>query len=220
DVAAIHDKIVEQRRGGYCFEQNTLLAAMLELIGFQVHQLSGRVWIGTPAGDVPPLTHVFLCVVIDGVRWLIDCGVGGATPTAPIQIDKFDTAQETPHEARRIVKRNNGLITSFMHQADYGGWTDVYEFTGELMPAIDKELGHWYTSRNPQSKFLANLIVSLARRDGTRIQLHNREFIHRRSGEVLERIEVGSRSELAELLGERFQLELPAACRLDMIDWG
>lgn len=38
-VKALQDKLVHGRRGGYCYEQNSLLAAALERIGFEV---SGR----------------------------------------------------------------------------------------------------------------------------------------------------------------------------------
>jgi len=71
DINAIFDKLVRRRRGGYCFEQNALLAAALREVGFNVDELSARVTYNTPVGVTPPRTHVFLAVTIDGTRWLV-----------------------------------------------------------------------------------------------------------------------------------------------------
>ncbi len=65
DPNAIFDKLVRRRRGGYCFEQNALLAWALRKVGFDVAELSARVWYNTPAGITPPRTHIFLAVTID-----------------------------------------------------------------------------------------------------------------------------------------------------------
>ena len=43
DLASVQEKLVDSRRGGYCFEQNVLFKAALEAIGFKVTGLSGRV---------------------------------------------------------------------------------------------------------------------------------------------------------------------------------
>src|SRR4051812_14228187 len=56
--AAIFDKLVARRRGGYCFEQNGLLLAVLEALGFQVAPISARVRWQRPRDFTPPRTHV------------------------------------------------------------------------------------------------------------------------------------------------------------------
>ena len=43
DLESIQTKLVRNRRGGYCFEQNALLAAALERLGFPVTRLAARV---------------------------------------------------------------------------------------------------------------------------------------------------------------------------------
>src|SRR5437879_2803488 len=43
DIAAVQRKLVHDRRGGYCFEQNTLLEAALRSLGFAITSLVGRV---------------------------------------------------------------------------------------------------------------------------------------------------------------------------------
>lgn len=212
---AIFDKLVCRRRGGYCFEQNALLAAALRQVGFDVDELSARVWYNTPDGITPPRTHVFLAVTVDGKRWLADCGLGGSTPTGLMELDCIGDDQPLSGETRRIVRTHGRLVPTFMHQVRHGeAWTDVYEFTGETMPKIDQELANWWTSRHPDSKFRKNLIVAVLHRDGTRSTLVNKEFTHRRSAEILQRIEIRNREHLSDLLSERFGLELPQAVNL------
>src|SRR5262249_24611720 len=46
DLESLQAKLVRGRRGGYCFEQNALLAAALEALGFAVTRLAARVRAG------------------------------------------------------------------------------------------------------------------------------------------------------------------------------
>src|SRR4051794_21946874 len=43
EPSAIERKLVGDRRGGYCFEQNTLMLAVLGQLGFAVRPISARV---------------------------------------------------------------------------------------------------------------------------------------------------------------------------------
>jgi arylamine N-acetyltransferase len=214
----IEAKLVKHKRGGYCFEQNALLADALSSIGFVVHQHSARVWYNVPEGLVPPRTHMFLSVSLDGVRWLVDCGLGGSTPTGPMLLDRFDLPQDLPFEQRRIVRVDGTLVPTYMHQVDFDGrWMNVYEYTGETMPKIDQEMGNWWTSTQPNSRFRRNLIVAILGRDGTRMSLVNRDFTHRRGSNILERFEIQSPQQIAMVLKERFGLELAIEKAVDFL---
>ncbi|HVK10534.1 MAG TPA: arylamine N-acetyltransferase [Gemmataceae bacterium] len=209
--ADVERKLVTDRRGGYCFEQNSLLLRALSALGFEATPLSARVRLKAPRDVVPPKTHLFVRAVIDGVPWLADVGVGGLSPTAPVRLDLLDAEQPTPHEPRRVVREAREPSPRYYHQAQLGEvWADVYEFTLEEMPAVDREVGNWWTSTSPQSKFRQNLMVALARPDGTRVSILNREFTHRRGAQVLERLELADPGALLTVLAERFGLRLPA----------
>lgn len=209
--ADVERKLVRDRRGGYCFEQNSLFLRVLIAFGFTAAPLSARVRIKAPRDFTPPRTHLFVGVTIDGVPWLADVGVGGLSPTAPVRLDLLDQEQPTPHEPRRIVREERSPTPRYFHQAKLGdAWADVYELTLEEMPVIDREVGNWWTSTSPQSKFRQNLMVAIARPDGTRVSILNREFTHRRGAEVLERFEFADRGQLLAVLAERFGLHLPA----------
>ena len=58
DLESLQAKLVEGRRGGYCFEQNTLFAAVLEVLGFAVTRLAARVRMDPR--DSPSLSHAAL----------------------------------------------------------------------------------------------------------------------------------------------------------------
>lgn len=209
EINAIFDKLVCRRRGGYCFEQNALLAVVLRQLGFEVDELSARVWYNTPEGTTPPRTHVFLAVTVDNTRWLVDCGLGGSTPTGLLELDRIADDQPLLGETRRIIRIENRSVPTFMHQVRHGSvWCDIYDFTGETMPKSDQAMANWWTSRHPDSKFRNNLIVAILNRDGTRCTLVNKEFIHRQSTEILERNEINSRDQLSEILRQRFGLNL------------
>ena len=72
ELDAIQQKLVHNRRGGYCFEHNLLFSAALERIGFPVTRLAARVQPERPG----PRTHVCLLVEAGGERWLADTGFG------------------------------------------------------------------------------------------------------------------------------------------------
>ncbi|MBN9521014.1 arylamine N-acetyltransferase [bacterium] len=213
----VERKLVHDRRGRYCFEQNSLLLRALAAVGFSATPLSARVRLKAPREFVPPRTHLFVRVDLGGVPWLADVGVGGLSPTAPIRLDLLDAEQLTPHEPRRIVRGDRHPSPRYFHQAKLGdAWADVYEFTLEEMPAVDREVGNWWTSTSPQSKFRQNLMVALARPDGTRVSVLNREFTHRRGAEVLGRFELADADQLRRVLAERFGLLLPAGTPLPL----
>jgi N-hydroxyarylamine O-acetyltransferase len=202
---AIFDKLVRRRRGGYCFEQNGLFLDALVALGFDVRPLSARGRILPPPGQTPPRTHVLLEVAIGGERWLTDVGVGALSLTSAIRFTP-DDEQQTPHEPRRIVREGE----HWLHQALLGGtWTDVYELTGEAMPAIDREVGNWYTSAHPRSHFRNLLIVARAAPDGARVTLRDRELKRRDRAGHAETRTVESAAELLAVLRAEFGLSFP-----------
>jgi N-hydroxyarylamine O-acetyltransferase len=205
DPAVIFAKLVTRCRGGYCFEQNGLLLLVLESLGFQVAPISARVRWQRPRDFTPPRTHVFLRVELDGASWLTDVGVGGMSLTAALKLEA-DVEQPTPHEPRRLVREGG----RWFHQAWLGdAWHDVCEFTLEEMPAIDRELGNWYTSTHPQSHFKNRLWVARAGHDGERRTILNRDFtVRSHSGGAITRT-IQSPAELRDVLATEFELVLP-----------
>lgn len=206
---ALMHKLVESRRGGYCFEQNGLFLHVLTALGFDVTPHSARVRLDRPRDYVPPRTHVFLRVMLEGTPWLTDVGVGGMSLTSAIRLDT-DAPQPTPHEERRIVQEGG----RWFHQAQLkSGWADIYDFTGEEMPLIDRVIGNWFTSTHPESHFKSRLLVALAGGDGRRFTLLNDTFKTREHDGQAHEEPARSPEALLEVLARHFGLEFPPGTR-------
>lgn len=209
DPAAIFQKLVHDRRGGYCFEQNQLLLLVLRALGFRVTPIGGRARWKIPRDVTPPRTHLFLRVHFADGDWLTDVGFGGSSLSAALRLE-FETEQTTPHERRRLTRDGDRLF----HQLWTGtAWVDVCEFTLEEVHTIDCELANWWTSASPASRFKTLLAVATARLDGTRCAIRDREFIHRLGEEILERRTLATPEDLLACLAEKFSLHFPPGTR-------
>ena len=82
---ALVDKLVRRQRGGYCFEQNGVMAHVLSQLGFGVDVLGGRVVWMSDGDELPAQTHQALAVSVPGEdgRYLVDVGFGGQTLDLP-----------------------------------------------------------------------------------------------------------------------------------------
>ncbi len=85
DNAALQQKLITDKRGGYCFEQNGFLLAALQQIGFNARPIAARVRLNSPTRDITPgRTHLFVIVNLDNQEWIADVGVGPMSLTAPL----------------------------------------------------------------------------------------------------------------------------------------
>ncbi len=209
DPAVIADKIILRRRGGYCFEQNTLFREILTALGFSVTPLLARVRWQVPAEVGTPLTHTILRVELDGRSWLVDVGFGAVGSTGPLAMDTSEP-QETPHDQRRLVPDGDGLV----HQVRHGDtWGDVYRFSLTPPPAVDFEVGNWYSCTHPRAHFTNNLVVTRVR-GAERLIVFNREFTVRHADGSATRQDIATPHELRALLIEHFGLHLSSDARL------
>ena len=177
--AAVDAKLIARRRGGYCYEQNGLLARVLTAIGFEVEGMAAHVrWMSEPATPLPPLTHRVLRVTIDGTPWLADVGFGSAVPTAPLRMDIADP-QPTSHETFRIVRMGPQLLLQARVE---GEWRPVYSVSSEPWLDSQYEMANWYTSTHPNSHFRHRLIVTRTTPEARHILADGRLTIRRPDG--------------------------------------
>lgn len=206
ELSALQAKLVRQRRGGYCFEQNGLFAAVLEDIGFDVRRLAARVVWGQ--GDVSsmrfPRTHMVLSVRAGASLYLCDVGFGGITPTAPLRLDT-DAEQSTPHEPFRLLHAD-GLYT--LQAKISGKWLDVYVFDLQLQSHVDYEMANHYVCTWPQSHFRFTLIAARAT-DGGRHHLRNRQLTTFAGDSEPQRRELHGTEQFVEVLDRIFGIEVP-----------
>lgn len=209
DPAVVTRKLVTDKRGGYCFEQNLLLQLMLGSLGFTVTPLLARVRWQVPPEVATPLTHMILRVEVEGHSWLVDGGFGSASLSAPLRLD-LAGPQPTPHEPRRLLQSHGSLV--HQTQLPSGEWADLYRFTLEPQTAADYAVANWWTSTHPASRFTQNLVAALSA-DGRRHTLFNREFTTRWTDGRMEQQLLASPAELLDVLAGTFGLHFPAGTR-------
>lgn len=210
--ATLVEKMVRHRRGGYCYEHNSLFRGVLTAMGFEADALGGRVVWANPDGlHGPPTaqTHMALAVRIPGVdeRYLVDVGFGGMSPTSPLRFETGDV-QQTPHQPYRLLAASDGHEDRFVLETLIGDrWLPMYTFADMPRPLIDLQVGSWYVSTYPSSVFVVGVSASLVTAD-ERWNLRGRHLsIHRSDGQT-ERIRFDNASQVLDTLVNRFGIDV------------
>jgi len=200
DLLSLQAKLVAGLRGGYCFEQNTLFAAALDALGFEVATLEARV---RPPGATAtlPRTHMVLQAIVNGQAWLADVGFGGDGPLDPVLLD--GTLCETLDGSYRIDREHESTLV--LRRSWRGSWRDLYAFSEIPALPVDFEMANYFTSTHPQSRFVRTLTVQRSRPEQRQI-LRGRIYTVRRGTREVER-EI-SPSELPALLAQEFGLSI------------
>ncbi|MFG2992858.1 arylamine N-acetyltransferase [Streptomyces sp. NPDC048257] len=203
DLKSIEDKLVHRRRGGYCYEQNSLLAAALERIGFEV---SGRGARNRARGDsLLAVTHAVLVVTVDGEPWLCDAGFGHQGPREPVPLGRPGTDVQQGEWTYRVREEENGVLALCLLRGDT--WRDLYAFSPQQYHPVDYVVLNHYSSSHPASSFVGRLVVQYPG-DGVRRALVGRELTRLYPDGRAERETVGP-DELLAVLDREFGLRLP-----------
>ncbi|MFF4265523.1 arylamine N-acetyltransferase [Streptomyces virginiae] len=203
DLKAIEGKLVHARRGGYCYEQNSLLAAALERIGFEV---SGRGARNRTRGDsVLAVTHAVLVVTVAGEPWLCDAGFGFQGPREPVPLARPGTEVRQGEWTYRVREEEDGVLVLCLLRGDT--WRDLYAFSPQHYHPVDYVVLNHYSSSHPASSFTGRLIVQRPG-DGVRQALVGRELTRLHPDGRVEQEIIGP-DELLAVLDREFGLRLP-----------
>jgi N-hydroxyarylamine O-acetyltransferase len=213
DLGAIRRKLIEDGRGGYCFEHNLLFMEVLGTIGFEVSGLAARVLWNQPEDTITPRSHMLIRVELDGRTWLADVGFGGLTLTGPLVLEP-GLEQQTPHERFRVVEADG----YYRMQAHAGGaWRTLYRFDLQPQFPVDYAVSSYYLSTNPASHFRSNLICARALPGRRLALLNNRLTTHHGDGRT-ERAEFADPAELADALASGFGIALTSHVDINLPD--
>lgn len=210
DNASLEEKLVRSGRGGWCFEHNLLLAAVLRALGFSVTGLAARVVFNVAAGSVRPRGHMLLAVEVDAERWLADVGFGGLTLTAPLRFEP-GIEQRTPHESFRLIETEGDHILEARVREE---WKALYRFDLQPQHRVDYEVANWFLATHPESHFVKGLMVARAA-EGKRFTLAERRFTTRMLNGDIEQRELMSVAELRAVLENVFDIRVPAGRNVD-----
>ncbi|MDT0450253.1 arylamine N-acetyltransferase family protein [Streptomyces hesseae] len=203
DVKALQDKMVVKRRGGYCYEQNLLLAAALERIGFAVSGIGARVRMDS--GSVRPTTHMALKVEAGGEEWLCDVGFGGEGLLEPLPLRDGAPAEQGEWTFELGREQKDIRVLRSLHP---DGWFDLYAFGPEERHPVDYTVMNHYISTHPRSPFVSRLVVQRTE-PGLRRTLMGSTLTNARPDGSGDEREVGA-EELTTVLKNEFRIELDA----------
>lgn len=206
DVQSLQEKLVANRRGGYCFEHNRLFATALEAIGFDVTCLAARVRMGrAPDAEPLPRTHMVLAVDVGGSRWLADVGFGGDGLLAPLPLEPGPPVH-TLGRTHRVVRGDE--TTRLVQLLRAGEWLDLYAFTLEPQLPVDYELANWWSSTHPSSGFVLHLTAQRVRADGSTTLRDRTLTTTTPDGAVVSTRELRDDAEVVLALRDEFGIEL------------
>lgn len=208
DLANLQQKLLFDRRGGYCFEHNLLFKAMLAELDFEVKMHGARVLWGLAEGEEPPLRHLVLTVEVAGVTYLADVGFGGQTATAPLRL-RADVPQETPLDTFRLLETDGTWQVDIEIE---GEWRALYSF--ERTERSEEELVRLSEEAASSPFFTQNLLVARVEK-GRRLALFNRKLNIHTVGAPSEARLLNSVAEMRELLAGPLGIQLPHDERLD-----
>jgi N-hydroxyarylamine O-acetyltransferase len=210
DPASLQAALVARRRGGYCFQPNSLFRLALTRLGFEVRQREARVRRAAD-GRILPRTHMTLIVHVGGADWLADVGFGGEGLAEPVPLDGTVALQDG---WRYRITREGRLHV--LQREVQERWSDLYAFADEDVYDVDYAMGNWYTSTHPDSQFVLTLTAQRIIGD-TRHVLRNLTYnVARQGGDWQTR--TIARAELMPLLRDVFGLDLPANARFRALD--
>ena len=192
DDAALVAKVVQRRRGGFCYELNGAFAALLRALGYDVEYQAARVYGENGLGV--PYDHMVLRVG----PWLVDVGFGDHSHH-PLRWDHDD---DQPDKAGtfRVVRTEEGDLDVWRDGApQYRMWTRP-----QRLP--DFRAGCWWHRTSPDSHFTRSLVCSLTTVDG-RISLSGRRLIRTVEGTRHEQ-ELTTDAEVLDAYRRHFGIEL------------
>jgi N-hydroxyarylamine O-acetyltransferase len=200
DTEKFYRKIVEEKRGGFCYELNASFNELLRNIGFQTRLLSARVSVGD-AVFTDEYAHLAIAVTIGELEYLADVGFGAFT-AEPLRV-ACDLEQQDATGVFVLRRFDDGYLEVAKKEDD--GWRSEYIFK-----PLGRDLSEFadaciYQQTSPESHFTKSKVCSLMTENG-RKTLTDTKFIETKNGEKRE-TEISSDEEFDQILAREFHIE-------------
>ena len=181
DTGKFYEKIVRERRGGFCYELNGLFNELLCELGFQTRLLSARVFDGTAYG--PEFDHAAIIVTIGDDEFLADVGFGDFT-AEPL---RFGLGVEQHDQTGVFIIRKFDEQYLEVAKKDGSDWKSEYIFKD-----IPHELSDYvemcdFQQYSPESHFTKGKVCSLLTENG-RKTLTDKKFLVTADGRKIETV--------------------------------
>ncbi|MUL02571.1 arylamine N-acetyltransferase [Aliivibrio fischeri] len=195
----IYEKLVNNKRGGYCHELNGLLFTVLNALGFEARVLLGRVHLSPePTGR----GHRVTLVMFNGQQWLVDAGFGSFTPREPLPIE-FGKELTTDLQVFRFLRDEDyGVL---LQVKESGEWLSLYSLDMGYVCKGDLEYANHFSSTHPNSAFTSGVIAALSTAEGINT-LSNQQLKIKKNG-VIQQIMLEDEISYFKALKDYFGLE-------------
>jgi N-hydroxyarylamine O-acetyltransferase len=198
----IFERLVLERRGGWCYEMNGLLAWVLREIGFDLRLVSTQV-TRSDGSLMAPGDHVALIVQLEK-NWLVDVGWGnGFLDPLPLEAGTYRQGFLDYRLEPRSLESQGDAWTFFNQQ--YGA--DGFSFTLEPRNLEEFQERCTWQQSSPESGFVRVSVCQRFTPEGINT-LRDATLIRIRSTGKLEHT-ISSVEEYEQVLRQDFKLEVP-----------
>lgn len=151
---SIFSKIVENRRGGYCYEVNGLFAMALQALGFSYRFVAARPMF-YPLRR--PKTHMVIVAEAEGEQYLLDLGFGSYGIRAPMRLSQLNVDIEQDFDSFKLIRESKGtyVLQAFVE----GVWLNQFGFDDVESEWVDFVPANYLNSTHPETIFVQKLLI-------------------------------------------------------------
>ena len=196
----MYHKVVDRKRGGICFELNSIFCWLMDAMGYEVYPLHVRLLMRP---DMPaPITHRGNMAIIDGVKYFCDVGFGGPGPMGLICVDETEVQYVA---GEPFIVEKDGVYVTISRQNE-GKWFPIIRFAD--IPAVHEDFDFllFAFTVDPEAHFVKARIVNLCRPDGDYLALTDMDFTKKENGQVTKRT-LANEEEVWEVLRTEFGIK-------------
>ncbi len=197
-VEDIYKKVVENHRGGYCFEVNCLFEWLLKQFGFKTTAYFARFWRGEEG--IPMKRHRIVRAELSDGSYICDVGIGSKAPKFPLKLVDGEVQMGYGESYKMVRDRNFGWM---VYEFTKGEWQKYYSFNEIPAEEIDFVTTSYYCEASSESKFNKSHIVSVKTEKGRRT-INDRDYKEFTGDDVSFVEENMSDERIKEILKDKF----------------
>lgn len=209
---AVFNKIIQQKRGGFCYEVNYAFALLLKALGFKVRLLSARVFNEGSYGAEN--AHVLLLVEVESDALIVDVGFGGSYIEPIVFEPKQGGLGSRQHNCQYRIELQKRAYVLLMQEGE-GEWVAQYTFSLEEKSIMDFVNMCTYQQCSPDSVFTQKTLCSIATPEG-RKTISNGRFLETLAESKTKKV-IADELEYRNILREHFNIELPVGAPIKML---
>ena len=202
DIDRIFDKVINQKRGGFCYELNGLFYHLLEELGFQCKIISARV-IEKDGRIGAEFDHMAIIVYLDDQQWLVDVGFGDSFMSPKEFV--VDKVQMDGNQYYKIIERHDGDF-ELQSSSDSFQYASQYIFGKKQRQFVEFIAMCQYHQSSPKSHFTQKKLLTMPTKDG-RITMTDSKLVITKMG-VREELPILNIDEFRVKLNDYFGVQV------------